>query len=59
MSRTYKSIANQTAKSGYRPDLRAAAVARASALRRAQLPVKPTPESKPRGKAAQKAAEKA
>jgi large subunit ribosomal protein L28e len=57
--RTYKSIANQTAKSGYRPDLRAAAIARASALRRSQRPVKPTPERKPRGKAAKKAAEKA
>ncbi len=57
--RTFKSIANQTAKSGYRPDLRAAAVARASAIRRSQRPVKPTPEPKLRGNAAKKAAEKA
>ncbi|KAB5558387.1 ribosomal protein L28e [Coniochaeta sp. 2T2.1] len=54
--KTFKSIANQTAKSGYRPDLRAAAVARASAIRRSQRPVKPTPESKLRGNAAKKAA---
>ncbi|KAJ9134468.1 hypothetical protein NKR23_g10107 [Pleurostoma richardsiae] len=55
--KTYKSIANQTAKSGYRPDLRQAAVARASAIRRAQRPVKPTPEPKLRGKAKKAAAE--
>lgn len=59
MHRTFKSIANQTAKSGYRPDLRHATVARASALRLSQRPVKPTPESKLRGNAAKKAAEKA
>jgi large subunit ribosomal protein L28e len=57
--RTFKSIANQTAKSGYRPDLRSAAIARASAIRRSQRPVKPTPERKLRGNAAKKAAEKA
>jgi large subunit ribosomal protein L28e len=55
--RTYKSIASSTAKSGYRPDLRQAAVARASAIRKSQKPVKPDPEPKLRGKKAQKAAE--
>ncbi|KAJ9155792.1 Ribosomal protein L28e [Coniochaeta hoffmannii] len=55
--KTFKSIANQTAKSGYRPDLRAAAVARASAIRRSQRPVKPSPEPKLRGNAAKKAAQ--
>lgn len=55
--RTFKAIANQTAKSGYRPDLRAAAIARASALLRSQRPVKPTPEPKLRGNAAKKAAQ--
>jgi len=57
LCRTFKSIANQTAKSGYRPDLRAAAVARASAIRRSQRPVKPSPEPKLRGNAAKKAAQ--
>ncbi|KEY67307.1 hypothetical protein S40285_00464 [Stachybotrys chlorohalonatus IBT 40285] len=55
--RTYRAVANQTAKSGYRGDLRSAAVERVSALRRAQRPVKPTPEPKLRGKKAKKAAE--
>ncbi|KAK4197455.1 putative cytosolic 60S ribosomal protein Rpl28 [Triangularia verruculosa] len=56
--KTYKAIARQVAKSGYRADLRQAAVARASALRAAQRPVKPTPEPKLRGNAAKRAAEK-
>jgi large subunit ribosomal protein L28e len=56
LHRTYKAIANQAAKSYYRPDLRAAAVARASAIRRAQRPTKPSPERKLRGNAAKKAA---
>ena len=37
-----------TAKQGYRPDLRGVAVARASALRQASKPAKPTPEAKDR-----------
>lgn len=45
------------AKTGYRADLRAAAVARASAIRRSQRPVKADHDVKLRGKAAQKAAE--
>jgi large subunit ribosomal protein L28e len=54
--RTYKSIVSSTAKSGYRPDLRAAAVARASAIRLSQNPKKDAPEKKLRGNAAKKAA---
>ena len=56
LDRTYRAVANQAAKNGYRADLRAAAVSRASALRRAQRPVKPSPEQKLRGNAAKKAA---
>ncbi|KAK6841626.1 60S ribosomal protein L28 [Apiospora arundinis] len=41
--RTYKAVANQTAKNSYRPDLREVAVQRVSAIRRSQRPVKPTP----------------
>ncbi|KAK1750715.1 putative ribosomal protein l28e protein [Echria macrotheca] len=48
--KTYKSIASQVAKSGYRGDLRQAAVARASAIRRSQRPVKEDPPKKTRGK---------
>ncbi|KAK4242433.1 ribosomal L28e protein family-domain-containing protein [Achaetomium macrosporum] len=54
--KTYKAVANQVAKNSYRPDLRQAAVARASAIRRAQRPAKPEPERKLRGAAARKAA---
>ncbi|KAK5654148.1 hypothetical protein OQA88_7579 [Cercophora sp. LCS_1] len=54
--KTYKNIANQAAKSGYRADLRAAAVSRASAIRRSQRAVKPEPERKLRGNAAKRAA---
>ncbi|POS81456.1 ribosomal L28e family protein [Diaporthe helianthi] len=50
--KTYKNIASSTGKSGYRPDLLQAAVARASAIRRSQRPVKPEPERKLRGKKA-------
>ncbi|KAH7308211.1 60S ribosomal protein L28 [Stachybotrys elegans] len=57
--KTYKTVANQAAKSGYRADLRSAAVERASAIRRSQRPVKPTPEPKLRGNKAKKAAEEA
>ncbi|KAH9887545.1 60S ribosomal protein L28 [Xylariomycetidae sp. FL2044] len=53
----YKTVANQTAKSGYRPDLREAAVARVSAIRKSQKEPKPTPEKKPRGAKAKAAAE--
>ncbi|KAI5928629.1 60S ribosomal protein L28 [Camillea tinctor] len=53
----YKAVANQTAKNGYRPDLREAAVSRVSAIRRSQKEPKPTPEKKPRGAQAKKAAE--
>ncbi|KAI2630943.1 ribosomal L28e family protein [Hypoxylon sp. NC1633] len=52
----YKIVASQTAKSGYRPDLREAAVARVSAVRKSQKDPKPTPESKPRGAKAKKIA---
>lgn len=54
--RTYQAVANQAAKNSYRPDLRSAAVERASAIRRTQLPVKPEPEAKLRGNKAKKAA---
>jgi len=57
--KTYSSIVNTTAKSGYRSDLRAAAVSRASAIRKSQKPVKESPEKKLRGKKALKAAEEA
>ncbi|OAQ95866.1 hypothetical protein LLEC1_00267 [Akanthomyces lecanii] len=53
----YKTVANQTTKTGYRSDLRQHAVERVSAIRRTQRPVKETPEAKPRGKKAQNAAE--
>lgn len=58
MSRVYKGIVNYTAKQGYRPDLRAEAVARASAIRQSQQAKKDVPEKKPRGAKARKAAEK-
>lgn len=54
--RTYKNVANYVAKGGYRPDLRQAAIARASAVRKSQRPVKSDPEKKLRGKAAKRAA---
>ncbi|KAI0180433.1 60S ribosomal protein L28 [Hypoxylon sp. FL1284] len=52
----YKTVAGKTAKTGYRPDLREAAVARVSAVRKSQKDPKPTPETKPRGNKAKKAA---
>ncbi|OAA57890.1 60S ribosomal protein l28 [Niveomyces insectorum RCEF 264] len=55
--KTYRSVATMVAKSGYRSDLREAAVARASAIRRSQRPVKADPEVKLRGAKARKAAE--
>ncbi|KAI9881395.1 MAG: hypothetical protein M1830_003402 [Pleopsidium flavum] len=54
----YKGIVNYTAKQGYRADLRAEAVARASALRQSQQPKKDVPEKKLRGPKARKATEK-
>lgn len=56
--RIYKGIVNYTAKQGYRTDLRAEAVARASALRQSQQPKKDVPQKKLRGTKARKAAEK-
>ncbi|KAI1191339.1 ribosomal L28e family protein [Nemania serpens] len=55
--KTYVAVANQAAKHGYRADLRAAAVARASAIRHSYKEPKPTPEPKLRGSKAKKAAE--
>lgn len=52
---TFKAVANQTAKNGYRADLRQAAVARTSAILKSQRPVKAEPEKKLRGNAAKKA----
>lgn len=54
--RTYKNVANYVARGGYRPDLRQAAIARASAVFKSQRPVKADPEKKLRGNAAKKAA---
>ncbi|KAF8808182.1 ribosomal protein L28e [Phlegmacium glaucopus] len=49
-SRRALGIASATAKRGYRPDLRTAALARASALIAAHREPKPTPAKKIRGK---------
>ncbi|KAK1149952.1 hypothetical protein N8T08_003508 [Aspergillus melleus] len=54
----YKGVASKTAKNGYRGDIREDAVARVSAIRRAQKAKKETPARKPRGAQAKKAAEK-
>ncbi|KAI9810962.1 MAG: hypothetical protein M1827_005693 [Pycnora praestabilis] len=56
--RAYKGIVNYTAKQGYRADLRAEAIARASAILETQKPKKDNPEKKLRGGKAKKAAEK-
>jgi len=53
----YKSIVSSTAKKGYRPDLRAAAVSRASAIRQSQRDNKKSYANKPRGAKAKAAAE--
>ncbi|QDS69925.1 hypothetical protein FKW77_001562 [Venturia effusa] len=53
--KTYRGIVNSTAKRGYRTDLRGAAVARASAIRKSQKPVKEDRPAKLRGNAAKKA----
>lgn len=55
VSRIYKGIVNQTAKQGYRADLRQEAVARASAIRQSQRPKKDLPEKKARGRKAKDA----
>lgn len=55
--RTYSAIVNSTTKRNYRPDLRKDAVARASAIRKSQKPVKADKQSKLRGAKATKAAE--
>ncbi|KAH9872819.1 hypothetical protein J1614_005213 [Plenodomus biglobosus] len=56
-SRTYAAIVNSTTKRNYRPDLRKDAVARASAIRKSQKPVKAdTKQTKLRGAKATKAA---
>lgn len=54
----YKSVANKTAKNGYRADLREAAVARASAIRQSQRPKKNVRVQKARGAKARNAAQK-
>ncbi|EPS26071.1 hypothetical protein PDE_01007 [Penicillium oxalicum 114-2] len=53
--KVYKGVASKTAQHGYRADVREEAVARVSALRRAALPKKETPASKPRGAKARQA----
>ncbi|SPN98334.1 related to ribosomal protein L28 [Cephalotrichum gorgonifer] len=55
--RAFKAVANLTSQSGYRIDLREAAVERVSAIRRSQRPVKAEPEAKLRGNKARQAAE--
>ncbi|KAI0879552.1 ribosomal L28e family protein [Hypoxylon argillaceum] len=55
--KTYVAVANQVAKTGYRADLREAAVARTSAIRHSYKEPKPSPEPKLRGSKAKKAAE--
>lgn len=57
-TRVYKGVADFTAKSGYRGDIREDAVARVSAIRRSQQAKKDAPAQKLRGKQAKKAAEK-
>lgn len=49
---TYKAIVDGTTRSGYRSDLRAVAVARASAIRKSQTVKKDVPAPKARGKKA-------
>ena len=53
----YRSVVNSTAKKGYRSDLRAEAVARASAIKLSQKEKKNSPAPKLRGARARKAAE--
>jgi len=56
--RTYHSVIKATANRNYRPDLRADAIARASAIKKSQRPVKETPAPKPRGAKAKAGVEK-
>ncbi|KAN0073320.1 60S ribosomal protein L28 [Elaphomyces granulatus] len=51
----YKAVAHNTARNGYRADLRQAVVARVSAIRQSQRPKGDHTESKPRGAKARKA----
>ncbi|KAF2012609.1 ribosomal protein L28e [Aaosphaeria arxii CBS 175.79] len=51
--KTYANIVNATTKRNYRPDLRADAVARASAIRKSQKAVKADKPKKARGNKAQ------
>ncbi|KAF1346457.1 ribosomal L28e protein family-domain-containing protein [Delphinella strobiligena] len=57
--KVYRSVINSTHQKGYRPDLSAEAVQRATALKLAAKEKKAQPESKPRGKKALKASESA
>ncbi|KAF2811168.1 60S ribosomal protein-like protein L28, partial [Mytilinidion resinicola] len=54
--KTYSGIVNSTTRHGYRPDLRAEAVSRASAIRKSQKPVKADRPTKLRGAKAKAAA---
>lgn len=54
-NRAYKGVASRAAKFNYRPDLRADAVARVSAIRASQRPKKSAPAPKLRGAKARKA----
>ncbi|KAF2404162.1 ribosomal protein L28e [Trichodelitschia bisporula] len=54
---TFKAIVGGTAKQGYRVDLRREVVARASAIKSSQRPVRQQPTPKLRGTKAKKAAE--
>ena len=56
-NRAYKGVANRLTKGNYRPDLRADAIARISAIRASQRPKKDAPAPKLRGAKALKAAE--
>lgn len=55
MHRTYANIINSTAGRNYRMDLRKDAVARASAIRKSQKPVKEDKPAKVRGAKARNA----
>jgi large subunit ribosomal protein L28e len=55
--RTYSAIIGSTAQRDYRTDLRKEAVARASAIRKSQKPVKESKPTKARGAKARKEAE--
>jgi large subunit ribosomal protein L28e len=57
--RTYSAIVNSTTKRNYRPDLRQDAVAKASAIRKSQKPVKESKPAKARGAKAQAASKEA